>query len=776
LKVEPSQTSTSPLTAEGAELQAKLEEAANTLREELKLLPEKIVTLALDQPPTGLLGYVWAKVFSSVVLEQSKNRRKAPAEKIPNFEIYQFVLEYLHAIWSGNAGPYPVGNVDETKAEALLTLFDEFYTKTMHYCITSSSADHGASLGVGSDELGCQAKTTWVLLRGHRHQVLEQEFFSFALAPHDEALRAAYGVGAVEIAAAIQRITNAFRAGHARAAEMLMERWQQTRERVTTKSISMEGAIQELQAEDPKYSAEAQRGLMDLFCGGTCNVSKQSSLPVPLLQDMGYEPGEEKKFFEPGPFAGTPFRTLPARIRPLIRLGDEYYATDGQFVRDTAYRAIQRGLIGRNGSYRETWNKRQKELTEQAFPTILAKQLKGATLFGEIYFKDADGHWPETDMVGWLDDSLFIVEAKAGVMAMHSPETDFDRHMRAVQDLVVKAYKQCRRFVEYLASAPEAPIFQRKDGQYSEVARVKFANFRKVFPIGLTIEAFTPFSAMCKRLAEIQPLVGKHPFISMSVDDLFVLNRFLPTAGMLFHYLTVRQEVAGMRDATMFDEQDHLGAYVGRNRFDRDMREQLEKHDLVTWDGFSDRIDSYFMGEDWESKQAPQQEFPGELTQILDALDRFRPSQWLKYDSDLRDLSGSSRKNFASVVRKLLPTLAEHPIRRFLFPDIPLHVFLHRVDHPVPDHEIVHRGEVACLISRKPTVGVLSLAYDANGEAVGAQSREVRSPPIIRADYGALAAGAERERARVIKLEPGEAKPTERLSKRARRRNRGKGR
>jgi len=37
-------------------------------------------------------------------------------------------------------------------------------------------------------------------------------------------------------------------------------------------------------------------------------------------------------------------RTLPARIKPGIRLGEDYFATDGQFVRDSAYRAIQWGL------------------------------------------------------------------------------------------------------------------------------------------------------------------------------------------------------------------------------------------------------------------------------------------------------------------------------------------------------------------------------------------------------------------------------------------------
>ena len=79
----------------------------------------------------------------------------------------------------------------------------------------SSMADRDTDLGAELGELAFQAKTTWVLIRGHRHQVLEQEFFSFALAPHDEALKRVYGVGAFEIAEGMQRTADAFRAGMA---------------------------------------------------------------------------------------------------------------------------------------------------------------------------------------------------------------------------------------------------------------------------------------------------------------------------------------------------------------------------------------------------------------------------------------------------------------------------------------------------------------------------------------------------------------------------------
>jgi hypothetical protein len=185
---------------------------------------------------------------------------------------------------------------------------------------------------------------------------------------------------------------------------------------------------------------------------------------------------------------------------------------------------------------------------------------------------------------------------------------------------VLKAYRQCKRFLEYLSSGDEMPIYCLRDGKHEEVGRLRLKSFRRVVPVGLTVEAFTPFSAMCKQIPEVAPILGSHPFISMSVDDLFVLNRFLPTTGELFNYLEVRQAVAGLPKAMMFDEIDHLGAYVSKNRFDQDMEEQLKTADIAAWDSFSDLVDRHFEGETWLTTPVPRQAYPTEVAELLDVL------------------------------------------------------------------------------------------------------------------------------------------------------------
>ena len=231
---------------------------------------------------------------------------------------------------------------------------------------------------------------------------------------------------------------------------------------------------------------------------------------------------------------------------------------------------------------------------------------------------------------------------------------------------MLAAYNQTRRFLAYCESKPEVVLYRLEAGTYVEVGKIKLKDFRMVLPIGLTMESFSPFSTFCKELPEVEPILGRYPFISLSVDDLFVLNRFVPTAGELFHYFEVRQQVAGIRKAMLFDELDHLGAFVAKNRFDLILKVQLNEADRVTWDAFSDGIDAYFMADGWEQQPPPRQSMPPQVQAILDALDRSKRPGWLRCESCIRNLDDDGRKNLAATLGNLVPTLIQVPHRRFV--------------------------------------------------------------------------------------------------------------
>lgn len=418
----------------------------------------------------------------------------------------------------------------------------------------------------------------------------------------------------------------------------------------------------------------------------------------------------------------------------MIQIGSDYYAVDPCFTRDAGYRALLYNLLQRKPEYKKAFEDRQKAMSESAFADILVAQLSGATVLQEVYYKDpVSKQWSENDTLILIDDVLFLVEAKAGAAAtIASPAIDFGRHAQSVQDLVLKAYKQCERFFKYLKSAEEVPLYHLVEGKYEECGRIRHSDYRVMVPIGLTVESFSPFSTFCKNLRQVEPILGSHPFISLSIDELFVLKRFLPTPGSFAHYMEVRQAVAALRRAHLFDELDHLGAYLEKNRFDQDIADQLKgnKVNMLIWEGMSGIVDRSFEGEDWECGPFPTQDFPEEVLKLLGALDVARERGWLSAESHIRDLGEEARKSLAKMLSDLCQTLNQHPARYFtIFGDgKPLFVWLQQNDHEIDWNRVKEKAAAAALAVKASGVIGVVVNVDADGTFRRAVSLTVRIP------------------------------------------------
>jgi len=648
----------------------KRKEAAASILKDMEATSARMRELIVAMPPHDLLGYIYAQRVMKAMVDQSAAEERcqtdAPDDLINEI---QFLLEYVHAVLASDAAPADM-KFDEAKCAELFELGRKLREQAILFAMATSADTKDGVFGPDTADIEFRAKSTWVMMRGNRYQVLEGEFYRYVLAPHNDVLEEVYGVGAANIAEGFQAMADATRSGHADATMEMMKQFEAAQAFAAAQGEPLEDVMEAWVATNAEETKAAEQAMDDMFRGGIANVSRHTKLPPTLLADLAYQRGEETEFFAAGDFAGTPYRTLPARKKPLIQLASDYYAVDPCFTRDAGYRALLYNLLQRKPDYKKTFENRQKTMSEAAFADILAAQLPGATVLQEIYYKDpVSKQWAENDTLILVDDVLFLVEAKAGAAAtIASPALDFGRHAQSIQDLVLKAYKQCERFFNYLNSADEVFLYRLVDGKYEECGRVRRSDYRVMVPIGLTVESFSPFSAYCKELPQVEPLLGKHAFVSLSIDDLFVLKRLLPTPGEFAHYMEVRQAVAGMRQAHLFDEFDHLGAYLKKNRFDQDAAEQLKdgKVNMLIWDGMSDIVDRSFEGEDWESRPFPTQDFPEEVLKLLDALDVARAHGWLSAESHIRDLGEEGRKNLAKMLTDLRQTLNQHPARYFV--------------------------------------------------------------------------------------------------------------
>jgi hypothetical protein len=712
----------------------KRKETAASLLKDMETTAARMRELIVAMPPHDLLGYIYAQRIMKAMAGQNAAQEKHEADG-PDDQIneVQFLLEYVHAVLASDAAPAEM-TFDETQCAELFELGRNLLQQAMFFAMATSAGAKDGIFGPDTADIEFRAKTTWVMLRGNRYQVLEGEFYRYVLAPHDDVLKEEYGVGAAEIAEGFQAMADATRSGHADAVTEMMKSFEAVQSCAAAQNKSLEDVMEAWVSANAEQSKVARRAMDDIFRGGIANVSSHTKLPPTLLADLACRRGEETEFFAAGDFAGTPYRTLPARKKPLIQLGSDYYAVDPCFTRDAGYRALLYNLLQRKPNYKKTFEDRQKAMSEAAFADILAAQLPGAKVFQEVYYKDPNNkQWSENDTLILIDDVLFLVEAKAGAAAtIASPALDFGRHAQSVQDLVLKAYKQCERFFNYLNSADEVPLYHLVAGKYEEFGRVRRSDYRVMVPIGLTIESFSPFSAYCKALPQIEPLLGKHAFVSLSIDDLFVLKRFLPTSGSFAHYMEVRQAVAGIRQAHLFDEFDHLGAYLKKNRFDQDIADQLKDGNvnMLIWDGMSDIIDRNFEGEDWEGGPFTTQDFPEEVLKLLEALDATRARGWLTAESHIRDLGEEGRNNLARMLSNLRKTLNQHPARYFILSgdSKPLFVWLQQHEHQIDWTKVNDKASAAALAFKASNVIGVVAEVSPNGTYHRAQSFEVHIP------------------------------------------------
>lgn len=715
-----------------------LGEKPEHLLSELRAKCDEIRTLVRTQYPPALIGYFWNMMF----LQRFQADDAADETGLiagPGEQDLIFAMEYVHAvIASDGLDTSEFANIDTEVGDQIIKLSGDALSLCFAFGMVSSK-DELLLPEYENQKLAFEILSNWVMIRGKRYQVLEGEFFSYTLKPHDEVLTALYGVDSSVIGKEIQKVADASRMGVQRSAgelHALMEEFQ-------TLSVDQETdrteTLRKLLEENAEFTEKAGNAIRDLFIGGTFNLSKETDLPATFLESLSFKPGEADKFFDEGAFSGTPFKTLPARIKPLIEIGGEYYCTDPNFIRDTSYRAIQRAIIAAKPEYREEWNSKQKGLSEAAFPEIMKQHLRGAEIFGEIFYPLTNGQWAETDCLIIVDDVLISIECKAGTEALNPPAENLKGHLKNVERLLLSAYRQCSRFVNYLYSNDEVDLYCQKYGGYEKIHSIRYRDFRNIFPIGLTLESYTPFSSSIKELSEVVAIAGHHNFFALSIDDLMAMKYIVASTGEFLHYLEVRQSVAGMKEVSLFDEMDHLGAYVSNNRFDQTAKDIMTKEgaDFIALDGFDvDVIGPFFSDPEFPNAEPRRQIYPDRLLELFGVLEATGAPHWLTGDNYLRNMGGESRNQFQEHFERTLPALGTRALTFFATGGQAGAVFVvERNDGIDRQHRVMEKAQALITAMDEPKSLLFRIWVSPHGTMAKAQAMNVSRPSILQTNY-----------------------------------------
>lgn len=362
---------------------------------------------------------------------------------------------------------------------------------------------------------------------------------------------------------------------------------------------------------------------------------------------------------------------LPVSVRPFLRVEDKFYCFDLANLTDNAYRIVQRLIARLKPEYSETWNKRQKAVSEDIPFGLLERIIPGATIFKNVYYRAPIGpgnktDWCELDGLVTYDDHIIVTEVKAGAFTYTPPTGDFNAYITSVKDLILKPAEQAMRFVQCLNVKGHVDLY---DGQHKQIGTIRKDAFRQITPCCVTVDNLTELAARADKLGGIGVVVPEGVWC-ISVNDLRVYADLFDSPVVFTHFLEQRLKATVEKTVELWDELDHIGLYLKYNLYVQYIKEVVAdfKANHISWHGYRKKIDEYYhmlMVEPERAEKPGQEQVKGYFAKTVELISASEKPGRCKVASYILDMSGQARDAFNSMIAE---ALAKQDERRRIMP------------------------------------------------------------------------------------------------------------
>ena len=626
---------------------------------EINLLVENIANRVVRLPPDWLLHRAWWE-FARIAIGLD-GKEASDSDQTAAMRMIDYVQSIIASVKPNE--PY-MDTVSEEDWVALKEDIQNLFTRLSceyQICLTAYRRAQDPDVDLELEEFRVRAETVWINVRGKHYQSHERQALVDTLMPHSDVLMRLFNIDAPRLIDELNKILVKLTFG----LQDLMVEMKQFNDDIRDhfdKHTNATGVIDPVKLnnqalEDPELVARgnsiAGELAFDFF-----DVEKMAQLPKGLLDELTWSPGEDEEFFSAGEFRGWPQRVWPTMKRPFIRLDGRILCFDMFGLFDNFYRVLQRTIFHLAPDYKETWNSRQKEVSEELPFTYLARLLPGARVYRNVHYRlksdNGTTQWPETDGLLIYDDHLFVIEVKAGAFTYTSPTTDLSAHIQSLKNLVLSPASQGNRLVDYIEGAADVPIF---DAKHNEIDRLCRSNFRNITVCAVTLDPFTELAARAKHLKKVGVDIGQRPVWTLSIDDLRVYADLFDNPLVFLHFVEQRILAAGSDFIDLNDEMDHLGLYFSVNNYSQRAAELFNKHPItkLNFVGYRSSIDKYYSAIiQGEPATIPKQDMPQRLIEILDFLPKSNISRHSELACFLLDADGEFRSEISRLIDQQL--------------------------------------------------------------------------------------------------------------------------
>ena len=568
------------------------------------------------------------------------------------------------------------GHLTDEAWNKLKEHIEGIYNNLLPYFI-SSSAQRKTTKKIEDEheEFYTKAQMYWSMVRGEKHINHMTTHLEVLLIPHNDIFTNLFGITVSDFIYELKKIRDALTKGILDSASECQKLHKEFFEKLgTIEDLDIPGGVDikdffnkkmtELGFKEDFQKAAGKFFGLDLF-----DLSKVTNLPRILLEELSWSPGKSPEFISVGELKGWPLNLLPTWNRPFLKIENEFYCFDLYVLSDKIYRSIQKLIFRIKPEYKTTWNERQKQISEQIPFDLFKKLLPHAETYQSIYYrwktgKDRRLNWLECDGLIIYDDSLFILEIKAGAFTYTPPATDFPAYINSIKELILKPAEQGHRFKEYLLSNDSVAIF---DQDHNRLTSIAHNQFRNITICCVTLDQLTELAAQSNNIKTLGGGIQGHNNWTIGIDDLLVYTDFFKNPLQFLHFMEQRNKAYSSSLINPEDELDHLGLYLRHNCYVQYAEEMTEKKGVtrIFWHGYREEIDKYYSNLlTQKNVVVPTQKIPKLLEDIIKILAQKSDYGRAFASSKLLNMSSEARDEYVNSVNEIIDntTKRERPL------------------------------------------------------------------------------------------------------------------
>lgn len=543
-----------------------------------------------------------------------EDKQHAEEEKILEDDEIEVLLEYAMSIASAspnaNAGNIPTAeNIDEIRLQLSKIKYNVgFYEMSAENPSGGTEFDHWLKLRVMEDALH---------VRGDGYHSHIAEVYKETFAQHDGFLNQYYGFTSADIYEEVQRldllvaskIGNAFGSGlsHKRITE-----WD--------KEVGQETIMKEMMATGKHFIRQFTEANPDLYEEGNPDhitgvsfdyikgynrlfwVIPKTEKEKKIFNLLSHQFGDNAAFLQ-GKFGGFPLGDSVIQTKPLIKVGEKYFC----FSINLSFRNIfditanllqsadavyyeQKFRGNSSATSRDNYIElKAKQLFEKFLPTV---QFYHSLDYNIV--EDGIAKKPELDILGVSNDTLYIIEVKAGELNKKHRRGAILGLKDRLKDTVNEGSYQCYRAEKFIADNA-IPEFSYVDGNQRRTLTIDKSKNYQTVKISVTYEHLSTVSVNLKYLIESGVLSAAYKWTwIVSLYDLMIFADLIESEADFKEYLQNRLGLYERNDIEFHDEIDILG-YFFENLFPLKAEKENEKIFMLS---YKDDIETYYTRKD----------------------------------------------------------------------------------------------------------------------------------------------------------------------------------